>query len=123
MDADQIEKIAKDANDTSTKAYNLLKKTLDGEGKTSSDIDELNKKYVAERAPDGPFLSTRPAFVVTQMFLFCVCTDTVKRRTLPRTWRNRLTKCWLRQRWQVTRPTRFCPTSQPCRPSTPNHWR
>ncbi|XP_012681774.2 laminin subunit gamma-1 [Clupea harengus] len=45
MDADQIEKIAKDANDTSTKAYNLLKKTLDGEGKTSSDIDELNKKY------------------------------------------------------------------------------
>jgi hypothetical protein len=25
MDADQIEKIAKDANDTSTKAYNLLK--------------------------------------------------------------------------------------------------
>uniref|UniRef100_A0A7N9AR09 Laminin subunit gamma-1 n=1 Tax=Mastacembelus armatus TaxID=205130 RepID=A0A7N9AR09_9TELE len=31
MDADQIEKIAKDANDTSTKAYNLLMKTLDGE--------------------------------------------------------------------------------------------
>ncbi|XP_062383779.1 laminin subunit gamma-1 [Sardina pilchardus] len=45
MDADQIEKIAKDANDTSTKAYNLLKKTLDSEGKTSNDIDELNRKY------------------------------------------------------------------------------
>lgn len=46
MDADQIEKIAKDANDTSTKAYNLLLKTLDGEAKTSQEIDELNKKYV-----------------------------------------------------------------------------
>uniref|UniRef100_A0A8C1ST21 Laminin subunit gamma-1-like n=1 Tax=Cyprinus carpio TaxID=7962 RepID=A0A8C1ST21_CYPCA len=45
-DADQIEKIAKDANDTSTKAYNMLKKALDGENKTSSDIDELNRKYV-----------------------------------------------------------------------------
>uniref|UniRef100_A0A672HPT0 Laminin subunit gamma-1 n=1 Tax=Salarias fasciatus TaxID=181472 RepID=A0A672HPT0_SALFA len=45
MDADQIEKIAKDANDTSTKAYNLLLKTLDGEGKTSQEIDELNKKW------------------------------------------------------------------------------
>lgn len=47
MDADQIEKIAKDANDTSTKAYNLLLKTLDGEAKTSQEIDELNKKYVS----------------------------------------------------------------------------
>lgn len=45
MDADQIEKIAKDANDTSTKAYNLLLKTLDGESRTSQEIDELNKKY------------------------------------------------------------------------------
>ncbi|TRZ04223.1 hypothetical protein DNTS_029916, partial [Danionella cerebrum] len=45
-DADQIEKIAKDANDTSTKAYNMLKKALDGENKTSSDIDELNRKYL-----------------------------------------------------------------------------
>uniref|UniRef100_A0A673BD85 Laminin subunit gamma-1 n=1 Tax=Sphaeramia orbicularis TaxID=375764 RepID=A0A673BD85_9TELE len=45
MDADQIEKIAKDANDTSTKAYNLLLKTLDGEMKTSQEIDELNRKY------------------------------------------------------------------------------
>ena len=47
MDAEQIEKIAKDANDTSTKAYNLLVKTLDGESRTSEEIDELNKKYVA----------------------------------------------------------------------------
>lgn len=45
MDADQIEKIAKDANDTSTKAYNLLLKTLEGEAKTSQEIEELNKKY------------------------------------------------------------------------------
>ncbi|XP_038859912.1 laminin subunit gamma-1-like isoform X1 [Salvelinus namaycush] len=45
MDADQIEKIAKDANNTSTKALNLLMKTLDGEGKTNKDIDELNRKY------------------------------------------------------------------------------
>lgn len=44
MDADQIEKIAKDANDTSTKAFNLLTKTLEGEGKTSQEIEELNKK-------------------------------------------------------------------------------
>lgn len=46
-DADQIEKIAKDANDTSTKAYNLLMKTLDGENKMNKDIDDLNKKYVS----------------------------------------------------------------------------
>ncbi len=51
MDADQIEKIAKDANDTSTKAYNLLLKTLDGEGNTSQEIDELNKKYVTAKLP------------------------------------------------------------------------
>lgn len=44
MDADQIEKIAKVANDTSTKAYNLLLKTLDEEAKTSQEIDELNRK-------------------------------------------------------------------------------
>ncbi|MEQ2259873.1 Laminin subunit gamma-1 [Xenotaenia resolanae] len=43
MDADQIEKIAKDANDTSTKAYNLLLKTLDGESKMGDEIDKLNK--------------------------------------------------------------------------------
>uniref|UniRef100_A0A668VKH4 Laminin subunit gamma-1 n=1 Tax=Oreochromis aureus TaxID=47969 RepID=A0A668VKH4_OREAU len=45
MDADQIERIAKDANDTSNKAYNLLLKTLSGEGKTSEEIEELNRKY------------------------------------------------------------------------------
>ncbi|XP_072298063.1 laminin subunit gamma-1 [Eucyclogobius newberryi] len=45
MAADQIEKIAKEANDTSTKAHNLLLKTLDGETKTSQEIDQLNKKY------------------------------------------------------------------------------
>ncbi|KAM9789486.1 LOW QUALITY PROTEIN: laminin subunit gamma-1 [Neosynchiropus ocellatus] len=45
MDADQIERIAKDANDTSTKAYNLLLKTLDGEGHMSQEIEELNRKY------------------------------------------------------------------------------
>nr|CAD27803.1 lamC1 [Tetraodon nigroviridis] len=45
MEADQIEKIAKDANDTSTRAYKLLLKTLDGEAKTSQEIDQLNRKY------------------------------------------------------------------------------
>lgn len=53
MDADQIEKIAKDANDTSTKAYNLLVKTLEGEGKTGQEIDELNKKYVFRDEDEG----------------------------------------------------------------------
>uniref|UniRef100_A0A665V2H5 Laminin, gamma 1 n=1 Tax=Echeneis naucrates TaxID=173247 RepID=A0A665V2H5_ECHNA len=51
MDADQIEKIAKDANDTSTKAYNLLLKTLDGESKTGQEIDELNRKCVTSPRP------------------------------------------------------------------------
>lgn len=51
MDADQIEKIAKDANDTSTKAFNLLMKTLDGESKTNQDIEDLNKKYVTALLP------------------------------------------------------------------------
>lgn len=46
MDADQIERIAKDANDTSNKAYNLLQKTHEKEGKTSEEIEELNTKYV-----------------------------------------------------------------------------
>ncbi|XP_033885276.3 laminin subunit gamma-1-like [Acipenser ruthenus] len=44
-EADEIEKTAKSANDTSTEAYNLLLKTLAGEGQTSKDIDDLNKKY------------------------------------------------------------------------------
>lgn len=56
-DADQIEKIAKDANDTSTKAYNMLKKALDGENKTNSDIDELNRKYVVDITFYATFLS------------------------------------------------------------------
>ncbi|XP_048845494.1 laminin subunit gamma-1 [Brienomyrus brachyistius] len=45
IDADQIHKIAKDANSTSAKALELLKKTLDGENKTSNDIEDLNKKF------------------------------------------------------------------------------
>ncbi|XP_033932876.1 laminin subunit gamma-1-like, partial [Pseudochaenichthys georgianus] len=45
LDADQIEKIAKDANDTSTRAHELLLKTLEGESRTSREMDELNKKY------------------------------------------------------------------------------
>lgn len=57
-DADQIAKIAKDANDTSTKAYNLLKKALDGENKTGSDIDELNRKY-------GPYNSHYTLLLLT----------------------------------------------------------
>ncbi|XP_007578148.1 laminin subunit gamma-1 [Poecilia formosa] len=54
MDADQIEKIAKDANDTSTKAYNLLLKTIDGESKMADEIDKLNKMYneAKDRAKD-----------------------------------------------------------------------
>lgn len=44
MEADQIEKIAKDANDTSTRAYNLLQKSLDGEASTSREIEQLNRK-------------------------------------------------------------------------------
>lgn len=60
MDADQIERIAQDANDTSTKAYNLLLKTLDGEGKTSQEIEELNRKYVSPSEPHGQ--RSRPMF-------------------------------------------------------------
>lgn len=47
MDADQIEKIAKDANDTSAKAYNLLLKSIDGESKMADEIDKLNKMWVS----------------------------------------------------------------------------
>lgn len=43
-ESEQIEKIAKDANDTSTKAYNLLLKTLEGESRTGQEIEELNRK-------------------------------------------------------------------------------
>lgn len=61
-DADQIERIAKEANDTSTKAFNLLKKALDGENKTSSDIDELNRKY-------DPYNSYYILLLLTYVFL------------------------------------------------------
>lgn len=44
MEADQIEKIAKDANDTSARAYKLLLKTLEGEAGTSQEIQQLNRK-------------------------------------------------------------------------------
>nr|XP_014351267.1 PREDICTED: laminin subunit gamma-1 [Latimeria chalumnae] len=44
-EADEIEKTAKDANDTSTKAYDLLQRTLAGENKTANDIEELNRRY------------------------------------------------------------------------------
>ncbi|KFW02341.1 Laminin subunit gamma-1, partial [Eurypyga helias] len=44
-EADEIVRIAKAANDTSTEAYQLLLKTLAGENQTASDIDELNQKY------------------------------------------------------------------------------
>uniref|UniRef100_A0A3P8WAY1 Laminin, gamma 1 n=2 Tax=Cynoglossus semilaevis TaxID=244447 RepID=A0A3P8WAY1_CYNSE len=45
LDADQIERISRDANDTSTRAYNLLLKTLDAESRTNQEVDELNKRY------------------------------------------------------------------------------
>lgn len=44
LDADQIERISRDANDTSTRAYNLLLKTLDAESRTNQEVDELNKR-------------------------------------------------------------------------------
>lgn len=44
-EADEIVRTAKAANDTSTKAYQLLLKTLAGENQTAIDIDELNQKY------------------------------------------------------------------------------
>lgn len=44
QEADDIVRIAKAANDTSTEAYKLLLKTLAGENQTASDIDELNRK-------------------------------------------------------------------------------
>ncbi|KFP41541.1 Laminin subunit gamma-1, partial [Chlamydotis macqueenii] len=44
-EADEIVRIAKAANDTSTEAYQLLLKTLAGENQTANDIDELNQKY------------------------------------------------------------------------------
>ena len=48
-EADEIVRIAKAANDTSTEAYQLLLKTLAGENQTANDIDELNQKWVSNR--------------------------------------------------------------------------
>lgn len=44
MEADQIEKIARDANDTSSRASKLLLKTLEGEARSSQEIQELSRK-------------------------------------------------------------------------------
>ncbi|XP_026559056.1 laminin subunit gamma-1 [Pseudonaja textilis] len=44
-EADNIEKIAKEANDTSSQAYKLLLDTLAGENETTNDIGDLNRKY------------------------------------------------------------------------------
>lgn len=43
-EADNIEKIAKEANDTSSQAYKLLLDTLAGENETTDDIGDLNRK-------------------------------------------------------------------------------
>ncbi|GCB72288.1 hypothetical protein scyTo_0006235 [Scyliorhinus torazame] len=48
-EADEIEQIAKNANDTSTKAYEMLRKTLADEGEITNTIDELNRKYDAAK--------------------------------------------------------------------------
>lgn len=45
QEANDIEKVAKQANNTSTEAYNLLRNTLDGEKSTAKEIEDLNKKY------------------------------------------------------------------------------
>ncbi|XP_070602395.1 laminin subunit gamma-1 [Erythrolamprus reginae] len=44
-EADNIEKIAKEANETSSQAYKLLLDTLAGENETTNDISDLNRKY------------------------------------------------------------------------------
>lgn len=44
QEADDIVRVAKTANDTSTEAYNLLLKTLAGENQTAFEIEELNRK-------------------------------------------------------------------------------
>ncbi|XP_074164653.1 laminin subunit gamma-1-like [Sminthopsis crassicaudata] len=44
-EADDIVRVAKTANDTSTEAYNLLLRTLAGENQTANEIEELNRKY------------------------------------------------------------------------------
>ncbi|XP_018430707.1 PREDICTED: laminin subunit gamma-1 [Nanorana parkeri] len=45
QEAREIEKAAKEANDTANEAYRLLLKTLAAENQTAADIEELNKKY------------------------------------------------------------------------------
>ncbi|KAF7241285.1 Laminin subunit gamma-1 [Varanus komodoensis] len=45
QEADDIVRIAKEANDTSAQAYKLLLDTLAGENQTMHDIGDLNKKY------------------------------------------------------------------------------
>ncbi|XP_008566171.1 PREDICTED: laminin subunit gamma-1, partial [Galeopterus variegatus] len=45
QEADDIVRVAKTANDTSTEAYNLLLRTLAGENQTAVEIEELNRKY------------------------------------------------------------------------------
>ncbi|XP_011359503.1 laminin subunit gamma-1 isoform X1 [Pteropus vampyrus] len=45
QEADDIVRVAKTANDTSTEAYNLLLRTLAGENQTAFEIEELNRKY------------------------------------------------------------------------------
>ncbi|PIO24063.1 hypothetical protein AB205_0152200, partial [Aquarana catesbeiana] len=45
QEARDIEKAAKEANDTANEAYRLLLKTLAAENQTAADIEELNKKY------------------------------------------------------------------------------
>ncbi|XP_066479595.1 laminin subunit gamma-1 [Tiliqua scincoides] len=45
QEADDIERIAREANDTSSQAYKLLLDTLAGENQTMNDISDLNRKY------------------------------------------------------------------------------
>lgn len=45
QEADDIVRVAKTANETSTEAYNLLLRTLAGENQTAFEIEELNRKY------------------------------------------------------------------------------
>ncbi|XP_060686295.1 laminin subunit gamma-1 [Hemiscyllium ocellatum] len=48
-EANVIEQIAKNANDTSTEAYELLRKTLAEESEITNTIDDLNRKYDAAK--------------------------------------------------------------------------
>lgn len=44
QEADDIVRVAKTANETSTEAYDLLLRTLAGENQTTLEIEELNRK-------------------------------------------------------------------------------